>query len=639
LVHTSYSDDANTLVADYKDLPLRKEGYVYVIRDVEISGYYKIGYTKRTPSERLAEFHDELPIRIEPVLILRADADAEVEEKELHRHYKARRIQGEWFDLSGTDLSEIRNNPRLVYESGLAPFTKPQASNCSFNEHGRVLEKHYENYPVLEHPKGYIYIIKDLRFTRLYKVVTTRRPKFKDRKDKNGINDFGVDLPFKTIVIHILPCDDVVKAAHDFDDYFAGRFKSDKWLDLSLADVDEICRALSPRDGTDLHQKIDITLLEAYIGVRRFVYSYDREISVSIPRGAVTGMKIPVIGAGEPGKNGGKNGDLFVEVSVAAHQRFERKGDDLYVNIDVDQFTAKWVGEADVPTMTGTERLKIRVSTHSDQRLRLPGKGMPKLNEPGAFGDLYAQVELPHYEAPRQQTWQSAAYLPQQNKPQRSYSAPQQQAQTPIAPAKAPRIWEGGGLFVAAALLFLLGILVLAFVTMKDNDTINDFLSSLQAILADPGGIAIVPATITEQPTLTATLNPTEQPTLTETSIPTERPTSTPLPTLTATPIPTERPTSTSLPTLTATPIPTELPTATEVTVVTLYVKTDGSRANVRPCPGTACTVIGKLEPGVSIQVLGEEEGEIVYGSSKWIRFMYDGEVAFVHSELTSYKE
>lgn len=545
LVDTSYIDDANTLVADHKDLPQRKAGYVYVIRDVEISGYYKIGYTKRAPSERIAEFRDELPIQIEPVLILRADADAELEEKKLHNLYSLKRWLGEWFDLRSSDIHEICEDRRLVYynEAPLAHFTEQRFSVRASDEHGRILRKQYEQYPVLKYPKGYIYLIKDIRITRFYRVVVTRPLRFQGNEDSNGINDFGVKLPFYTDVVHIVQCDDVEKAARSFE-RSQGRFRLSEWLDLSLSDVQEIRRALSqlPLQGeAQIKENIEISLYELLKhGQRRSIYA-------------------------------------------TPQQRPRHKG-------------------------YSSQQPQIRQITSSKAR---------------------------------------------QHAQQRSYSVPQQQVQTtPVVPTKAPRMWESGGLYVAVALLLLFGVIgAFAYVALEDNDTVSDLLSSLQAILADPGGIAMFPAAITEQPPITATLNPIEQRIFTATSIPTGRPTSTTRSTSTATLIPTKRPTSTPLPTLTSTPISTERPTSTplptstqfpvvtEVTVVTLYVRTDGSRANVRPCPGTACTEIGKLEPGTSIQMLGEVEGEIVYGSGKWIKFIYDGHVAFVHSELTSYKE
>ena len=94
-------------------------------------------------------------------------------------------------------------------------------------------------------------------------------------------------------------------------------------------------------------------------------------------------------------------------------------------------------------------------------------------------------------------------------------------------------------------------------------------------------------------------------------------------------PTSTERPTSTRRPTLTS----TSRPTATSVTGVTVYVRT---RANVRSCARTSCQILGRLDPGASIQSLRRVNGERVNGSSQWIRFSYQGRSAYIHGGLVS---
>jgi curved DNA-binding protein len=73
---------------------------------------------------------------------------------------------------------------------------------------------------------------------------------------------------------------------------------------------------------------------------------------------------------------------------------FERKGDDLHTKISVPVTTAVLGGEAQVPTMTGSVRLKIPETTQSGQVFRLKGHGMPVVGKPDTRGDLYATVEV-----------------------------------------------------------------------------------------------------------------------------------------------------------------------------------------------------------------------------------------------------
>jgi len=148
------------------------------------------------------------------------------------------------------------------------------------------------------------------------------------------------------------------------------------------------------RDGKDIEQNIQITLREAYEGTVRLINKNGRQIRVNIPAGASDGTKVRLAGEGEPGTSGGKNGDLYLVTEVQPDSQFERKGDDLYVNIKTDIFTAMLGGEVEVPTMTRPVKLKVPPGTQSGQKLRLSGKGMPILRQKGDYGNLYATVLL-----------------------------------------------------------------------------------------------------------------------------------------------------------------------------------------------------------------------------------------------------
>ncbi len=78
---------------------------------------------------------------------------------------------------------------------------------------------------------------------------------------------------------------------------------------------------------------------------------------------------------------------------MAAHARYQRKGDDLHVDVPVDLFAAVLEGETIVETLGGDLTLKIPAGTQSNQLFRLRGKGMPKLRGAGR-GDLYARVVI-----------------------------------------------------------------------------------------------------------------------------------------------------------------------------------------------------------------------------------------------------
>ena len=176
--------------------------------------------------------------------------------------------------------------------------------------------------------------------------------------------------------------------------------------------------------GEDIEQQVEITLREAFTGTKR---SYTvqapemcavcngtgrvgsrtcavcggagstmrtKNLEVNIPAGVDTGSRVKVAGEGQPGIGGGQRGDLYLVVAVKPDPLFERKGDDLAVDVPVPLVTAVLGGEAPVPTPDGRRLLlTIPPETQNGQTFRLGGKGMPRLKGGGA-GNLLARVQV-----------------------------------------------------------------------------------------------------------------------------------------------------------------------------------------------------------------------------------------------------
>jgi len=123
----------------------------------------------------------------------------------------------------------------------------------------------------------------------------------------------------------------------------------------------------------------------------------ERTLSVNIPPGVEDGTRIRLAGEGEAGIRGGPPGDLYIFLSLAVHEFFQRDGADLYCRVPISMVTAAIGGQFDVPTVDGDKaRVKIPAGTQSGGRLRLAGKGMPVLRSK-QHGDMYVQftVETP----------------------------------------------------------------------------------------------------------------------------------------------------------------------------------------------------------------------------------------------------
>ena len=175
--------------------------------------------------------------------------------------------------------------------------------------------------------------------------------------------------------------------------------------------------------GGDVEAGIELTLEEAFNGIRKTIsLELDepcatcggsghvnrkpcgtcrgtgwakgrRHLEVKIPAGVDTGSRVRVAAEGPAGAGGGARGDLYLHVTVKPDPRFERKGDDLHMDLPVSAVDAALGTEVAVPTLKGQVTMKIPPETSSGRTFRLPGYGMPHLKGGGA-GDQYVKVQI-----------------------------------------------------------------------------------------------------------------------------------------------------------------------------------------------------------------------------------------------------
>ena len=181
-------------------------------------------------------------------------------------------------------------------------------------------------------------------------------------------------------------------------------------------------RRPQPRRGQDIESPVQVTLEEAYHGTSRTISLQVEEpctscqgsgviqnvpcsicrgagivarmkrLEVKIPPGVNNGSRVRIAGKGQPG-HGGPSGDLYLVISVKPHSLFERRGDNLHVQLAVPLTVVMLGGEVQVPTIKGKLALKIPPETQNGRVFRLAGQGMPHLGG-SSRGEILAKVNI-----------------------------------------------------------------------------------------------------------------------------------------------------------------------------------------------------------------------------------------------------
>ncbi len=118
-----------------------------------------------------------------------------------------------------------------------------------------------------------------------------------------------------------------------------------------------------------------------------------RTVSLDIPAGVETGLRLQLPGSGEVGPAGGPNGDLYLEVTVAADDVFSRDGDDLLATLEVSMPDAILGTDTKITSLDGDVDLEVRAGVQSGDVLTIKGRGITPLRG-GNRGDLRVAVQV-----------------------------------------------------------------------------------------------------------------------------------------------------------------------------------------------------------------------------------------------------
>jgi curved DNA-binding protein len=161
----------------------------------------------------------------------------------------------------------------------------------------------------------------------------------------------------------------------------------------------------APFPGQDFEGAVNLSFDQAYKGTEieldmsvaerdgnGVLRRVPRKIRVRIPKGVTDGQKLRVAGKGGQGVNGGRDGDLYLDIAVQAHPLYRADGLDLYMELPLAPWEAVLGATVEVPTPAGRVTLKVPAGTRAGQKLRLAGRGLSRPD--GSTGHLYAVAQI-----------------------------------------------------------------------------------------------------------------------------------------------------------------------------------------------------------------------------------------------------
>jgi len=149
--------------------------------------------------------------------------------------------------------------------------------------------------------------------------------------------------------------------------------------------------------GQDYHGEVHLTLQQAAQTHQQTIEINDKKLRITVPAGIANEQQIKLKGQGGSGANGAPAGDLYLKFIIQPDPVFKRNGNDLYIEVVMDLYTAVLGGDLVINTLDGQVKMKVKPGTQPGSKARLKGKGFPVYKKDGEFGDLIVtyQVQIP----------------------------------------------------------------------------------------------------------------------------------------------------------------------------------------------------------------------------------------------------
>ena len=146
--------------------------------------------------------------------------------------------------------------------------------------------------------------------------------------------------------------------------------------------------------GQDAKATVSIPLKEIFTDTQKTFRINGEQVKITIPAGIESGKRLKLKGKGQPSNMGGVRGDLYLSVRVDVPEGFDRKGQNIYQDVDLDLYTALLGGTIVVPTLSGKVKLTIPEGTQNGKLFKFTGRGLPKFRSTGKRGDYFVRTHI-----------------------------------------------------------------------------------------------------------------------------------------------------------------------------------------------------------------------------------------------------
>ena len=173
-------------------------------------------------------------------------------------------------------------------------------------------------------------------------------------------------------------------------------------LDMFLGNIDNIEKAeqvkkANPVKGENIETQIHVSIYDAFYGldkqiVLKTIEGDTKSYTVKIPKGIRSGEKVRLIGQGKPGKNGGKNGDLLIQINIENDSKFRLTGSEINTDLLLTPWEAALGVRTSVKSIDDETKVYVPEGVQSGEKIRIPNKGY-YINKTDR-GDLVAEVKV-----------------------------------------------------------------------------------------------------------------------------------------------------------------------------------------------------------------------------------------------------